>query len=366
MATLGRDSVIVRQAQLVLKDIQLAPAESGECDPEEADEEPCTPLEPGPVLLDLPLDDTAVHRVTVPAPAGTFVVFHLAIVSVRVAGTFSRSGARREFVYSSDFNEEQEAGLLPPLIVHPDDTTNLTLRLDLATWFLSAAKTALIDPSTANAGQPNASLVHDNIRTSLTVSHDDERPAPTPPRATSPWPRDRDTTRFAMQLARDLIHVPRCRPSVPRITPDSIGPFRLEESLSALQRNCPGLLYGWAVDPDGFPVPAVAARLGGAIVTALLSDTIPTATVHRVTVQQAGPRTAAGIGVGSTLRDLRRAYGAPGSAEPGCVLHIWFASLPGVAFHMKFPPRERRECGGLSEEPLPPDLRVATVLLVPR
>ena len=43
-----------------------------------------------------------------------------------------------------------------------------------------------------------------------------------------------------------------------------------------------------------------------------------------------------------------------------------FPALPGVAFRMAFPTRERRECGSLSEEPLPPDLRVAGVILVPR
>jgi hypothetical protein len=37
-----------------------------------------------------------------------------------------------------------------------------------------------------------------------------------------------------------------------------------------------------------------------------------------------------------------------------------------VAFNMEFPPRERRACGALSDEPLPTDLRVASVILVPR
>ena len=136
--------------------------------------------------------------------------------------------------------------------------------------------------------------------------------------------------------------------------------------MSELQRDCPGLTYGWASDPDGYPVPAATARLGGATVTAWFTDTLPSAAVREVSLERSGPRTAEGLGVGSTLRDLQHAYGTPGAAEPGCVLRVWFASLPGVAFRMTFPPRERRECGGLTEEPLPPDLQVAGVILVPR
>ena len=150
------------------------------------------------------------------------------------------------------------------------------------------------------------------------------------------------------------------------ITPDSIGPFRLGESLSDLRRLCPRLLYGWEWISDGYADPAVAVRLGGATITALVSDTLPAATLHKVELVGPGPATAEGVGVGSTLRELERAYGAPGASESDCVLRVWFDSRPGLAFRMEYPPSARRECGALSEEPLPPELRVVSVILVER
>jgi hypothetical protein len=46
--------------------------------------------------------------------------------------------------------------------------------MDLTTWFRTQAG-ALIDPSTANAGGPNAVLVAENIKRSFHAFRDDDR-----------------------------------------------------------------------------------------------------------------------------------------------------------------------------------------------
>ena len=182
----------------------------------------------------------------------------------------------------------------------------------------------------------------------------------------SPFPADRDTTRFATQITGAATDVPLCGSRAPRITADSIGPFHLGISIADLRRRCPRLLYGWVLISDGYTVPTVAARFGGATVTAFVSDTLPTGTLHRVELAVSGPVTAEGFGVGSTLRQIQAAYGAPAASEADCVLRVWFASHPGLAFRMQYQPAEQRDCGGLSEPPLPPDLQVASVILVER
>lgn len=191
-------------------------------------------------------------------------------------------------------------------------------------------------------------------------------PAPPTPPAPSPFPADKDTNRFKARLAGPAGGIPTCGPGVSLITADSIGPFRPGISVAELARRCPGLLYGWVLISDGFPVPTVAARVGGASVTGFASDSSPEAIVNRIELFGPGPRTAEGIGVGSTLGDLQRVYGAQQASEPDCVLMVWFSTRPGLAFHLEYPPREKRDCGALSEPPLPADLRVASVVLVQR
>ena len=112
---------------------------------------------------------------------------------------------------------------------------------------------------------------------------------------------------------------------------------------------------------DGYPVPTVAARVGGAKVTGFASDSSPDAIVNRVELSGPGPRTAEGLGVGSTLGQLQSAYGVPQASESDCVLMVWFDTRPGLNFHLEYPAQERRDCGALSEPPLPASLRVASI-----
>ena len=211
---------------------------------------------------------------------------------------------------------------------------------------------------TGSAGQP---APPDSTTRESTVAVATSPPGPAVP---SPFPTDRDTTRLQAALAGG--HVPSCGSGVPPITADSIGPFRPGIPLAELARRCPRLLYGWTEISDGIPVATVAARVGGATVTGFASDSSAAAIVNRVELSGPGPRTAEGFGVGSTLGEMQRVYGAPQSSESDCVLMVWFDSRPGLNFHLEYPPRERRDCGALSEPPLPPDLAVASVIIVPR
>ena len=78
------------------------------------------------------------------------------------------------FTFVSRLDAEQEAEFNPPLVVDASGTaTNLTIRLDVTTWFLSGG--SLINPATANPGGANESLVDENIRNSIKAFEDRNR-----------------------------------------------------------------------------------------------------------------------------------------------------------------------------------------------
>ena len=63
---------------------------------------------------------------------------------------------------------------MDPLIVTPESgPTGVTLKLDVSTWFMNSIG-MLIDPSTANDGEPNESVVTANITNSIEGYRDDD------------------------------------------------------------------------------------------------------------------------------------------------------------------------------------------------
>ncbi|HXF94706.1 MAG TPA: hypothetical protein VNI61_01260 [Gemmatimonadales bacterium] len=191
----GGDTLILRSVEVVLRDIELERVEAADCPDLEADDQGCEEFETGPVHLGLPLGNATEVTVSIVAPAGrydelefevhkpdeledaAFIAAHpdLADVSIRVRGTFSDDGARTDFTYLTDLNEEQEIALMPFLEVIDGEPVNVTLRLDVSTWFLDLAGTGLVNPLTANKGGANENLVRDNIRRSIDAFRDDDR-----------------------------------------------------------------------------------------------------------------------------------------------------------------------------------------------
>lgn len=187
----GADTLIITSAEVVFREIELKAAETADCDvePEPAG---CEEITVGPHLVALPLTLGAEQRFSLEIPAGeytridfevhklsdsdpgdaTLLAQHpeFADLSIRLLGTFNGSA----FTFESDLDVEQELELLPSLTVVEDATVNVTVRVDVGTWFRLSGG-SLIDPATANKGGPNESEVKQSIKDSFHAFEDDDR-----------------------------------------------------------------------------------------------------------------------------------------------------------------------------------------------
>jgi hypothetical protein len=188
--TAGGDVLVITRAQIVLREIELEREDDDSCDDLASGDDDCEEFETGPILVDLPLNGQVSTAITIaPAPGvydeiefevhkpeddgddDAFLAQHPDFngVSIRVQGTFN--GA--PFTYESDLDVEQEYDLDPPLVVTDTSTgTNVTLIVDIGTWFRSGA--SLVDPVTANKGGANEGLVKENIKRSFKAFEDED------------------------------------------------------------------------------------------------------------------------------------------------------------------------------------------------
>jgi hypothetical protein len=187
----GGSTLIITQVELVLRQIELRRADVTTCPDGTGDDDGCEEFELGPVLVDLPLTAGAEQAFAADVPPGTYsrVDFEIhkpedgdpadqaflqqhpafAGISIRVAGTFDGT----PFVHTTDLDVEQELTLLPNLVVAEGISTNLTIFVEVGTWYLVSG--ALVDPATANTGGENESAVNNNIKDSFKAFEDPDR-----------------------------------------------------------------------------------------------------------------------------------------------------------------------------------------------
>ena len=178
------------RVQLVLREIELeSQAVENACEVPSGDDD-CAEIEIGPFLIDLPLGSAGAARtLTAIVPPGTYdeVEFEIhkpessddaaflaanpgfAGVSIRAEGTYNGT----PFVYLSDLDVEMEFDLAPPLVVGESSAADLTLFVDLSTWFRGGDGN-FVDLATANDGGANEGVVNENVKNSLEAFEDDD------------------------------------------------------------------------------------------------------------------------------------------------------------------------------------------------
>ena len=206
----GAHVLVITRAAVTLSRLELSTVDSAACDDDAEDhdarlvaadehgsddgnsaDDRCEQLETGPMLVELPVDNSVVSMLSLQIPPGNyeglearihtvqrsdsggaaFLAAHpeFANASVRVEGTFDGN----PFTYTGSDNARLELRFEPPLAVG-STPTNLTVHVSIDRWFTDRDG-ALIDPSTANANGVNASLVADNIRRSFHAFEDRDR-----------------------------------------------------------------------------------------------------------------------------------------------------------------------------------------------
>jgi len=188
----GTNSLVITKAQLVARRIELAPASATSCEgmQESGDdanvEDGCAEVEVGPTLLDIPVNGTTTTNITASVPAGTYRALEIRVepitsgnsrslafiaahpevknVSVRVEGTFNG----KAFVFTGPVDARIETAFSAPVTVDATNP-NVTVAIDLSSWF-SDGSSGVLDPgNAANAGRITA-----NIAGSFRAFEDDD------------------------------------------------------------------------------------------------------------------------------------------------------------------------------------------------
>ncbi len=189
----GTNTLIITKVEVLLREIELKRANVTDCD-STTNDDACEKLELGARLITVPLVQGPGAGMTVTLDSGTYSEIEFDVhklgsdsiddafaaanptwpanTSIRVTGFYNGT----PFTFTTDLDEEQEIQFVPPLVVDASGTAaNVTMRFDLSLWFRNGTTGPLIDPTTANQGGANKSLVDNNIKNSIKAFEDDDR-----------------------------------------------------------------------------------------------------------------------------------------------------------------------------------------------
>ena len=198
--TAGGNTLVINHAQVVLSKIELASTTTAVCtDDNLSDAAECEELKAEPAVVDLPTGATVVQSLVSTVPPGTYTDFEGKVrvvqssdqggaaflansanagfvgASVHVDGTWQvGAGAPVAFTCNSTANAELELAFATPLVVNGTAGLNITVNVDLSSWFLDGSKN-LVDPTSGICGGVNASMVDHNIHQSFEAFEDSNK-----------------------------------------------------------------------------------------------------------------------------------------------------------------------------------------------
>ncbi len=182
----GSDTLVLDSVHVVLRQLELKTTQTTDCGTATGGDG-CAEVELGPVLVSLPLTPGAEQRFALDSvPDGTYDRLEFEVhkpddgdpqdqafiaanptfaqISLRVKGTFNGQA----FEFTTELDVEQELTLSPALTVVEGSNLNVTILVDVSTWFL--VNGVVVNPTTASR-----STVEQNIKNSFRAFEDNDR-----------------------------------------------------------------------------------------------------------------------------------------------------------------------------------------------